>query len=190
MDSALGPVTVLFVSGLQEHVWSDDVLFNWERPDPPWPATELVERLWLGGTPRTDVVVSPGCVASPWRPSAHAGHVDACLTMTPIAGPAGDGVVELRVPLKDRDDETLNLGLLRETIDWVVARHRRGDRVLVRCHAGLNRSGLVAVPALTWIDEDLSFDSALALARSRRHPTVLCRPHFAVAARALSRPGA
>lgn len=172
-----------------EDLWRNDVLFHWDRNDPPWEGTELLERFFLGGTPRTDVVVQPGAIASPWQPSVHRGLFDACVTMTPISGPAGSGVLELRVPLNDRDGDVLDLGILRGAVEWAVERHRAGNRVLVRCHAGLNRSGLVAVPALTWIDAAISFDEALRTARTRRHELVLCRPEFEVAARQLARPG-
>lgn len=173
-----------------EDLWRNDVLFHWDRNDPPWEGTELLERLFLGGTPRTDVVVQPGAIASPWQPSVHRGLFDACITMTPISGPAGSGVLELRVPLNDRDGEILDTDRLRDAVEWVVSRHHAGDRVLVRCHAGLNRSGLIAVPAMTWIDPDISFDAALAIARTKRHELVLCRPEFEVQARRIARPGA
>lgn len=173
-----------------ENLWRNDVLFHWDRCDPHWSGTELLDRLFLGGTPQTDVVVAPGTIGSPWRPSVHREIADACVTLTPISGPAGPGVLELRVPLADRDGETLDLATLRDVVAWAVERHRAGDRVLVRCHAGLNRSGLVAVPVMTWVAPDLSFDEALGIARTKRHELVLCRPEFEVAARELARPGA
>jgi hypothetical protein len=173
-----------------EKLWRNDVLFHWDRNDPSWMGTELLERLFLGGTPQNDIVVQPGTVSSPWQPSAHQGLYDACVTMTPISGPAGGGVLELRVPLNDRDNEVLDMIVLRHAVEWIVARYRAGSRVLVRCHAGLNRSGLVVVPAMTWIDRSLSFDDALAIARTKRHELVLCRPEFETAARELSRPDA
>jgi len=172
-----------------EDLWRNDVLFHWDRNDPPWAGTELLERLFLGGTPRTDVVVQPGEIGSPWQPSVHRGLFDACVTMTPISGPAGSGVLELRVPINDRDGEERDLEILAGAVAWIVARHRVGNRVLVRCHAGLNRSGLVAVPAMTWIAPELSFDEALAAARAKRHELVLCRPELEATARRLSRPG-
>lgn len=182
--------TVVGVKQQREHDWAVDVVYNWDRVDPPWQPDELTERLWLGGTPRTDVVVPPGQVAAPWAPSAHRGLFDSCVTLTPIAGPAGDGVLELRVPLRDRDGEQLDLQMLAAAIQWAVDRHRDGHRVLVRCHAGLNRSGLVAVPLLTWLVPDMTFAAALEHARRVRHRLVLCRAEFQHAARALARPGA
>lgn len=172
-----------------EDLWKNDVLFNWDRNDPSWAGTAILERLFLGGTPRNDVVVQPGAVSSPWQPSVHRGLYDACVTLTPISGPAGSGVLELRVPLNDRDGEPLDLNVLGGVVAWILERYRAGNRVLVRCHAGLNRSGLVAVPAMTWIAPDLSFDEALSIARVNRHELVLCRSEFEVAARKLARPG-
>ena len=108
------------------------------------------------------------------------------MTLTPLAGPAGTGVAEFRVTFPDRDGAVPPRHNLVEAIDWATRRHRAGDRVLVRCHAGLNRSGLVAVPVLTWIDESLSFDQALLRARTLRHELVLCRNEEL--ARSLARP--
>ena len=172
-----------------ENLWRNEILFHWDRSDPSWQATELIDRLLLGGTPQTDLVVQPGSITSPWQPSVHPGICDACVTMSPIIGPAGRGVLELRVPLEDRSAEPVDHDALRKAIAWAVAQHRDGKRVLVRCHAGLNRSGLVAVPLMTWLDEALSFDDALEIARTRRHALVLCRPELEDAARTLARPG-
>ena len=169
-----------------ESFWSADVEYNWQRRDPAWTATLLHERLWIGGVPEFDVVVAPGTVASPWRPTAHAGLYDACLTMTPIAGPAGPGVLEYRVPLLDVDTPDLHLDVLHDALDWVLRQHQAGGRVLVRCHAGLNRSGVIAVPALTHLAAGWSFDEALAHARRTRHRLVLSRPAFETAARSLA----
>lgn len=180
-------MTVRVVREADEANFTGDVAYNWQRRDPSWHPTELAVRLWQGGTPDDDLLVAPGSITSPWAPSVQARDFESCVTLTPLAGPAGTGVSELRVTFHDADHVTLNMQALGEAVEWALGRHRAGDRVLVRCHAGLVRSGLVAVPLLTWVDESLSFDQALAHARSRRHPLVLAR--FEVAARQLARPG-
>jgi hypothetical protein len=51
-----------------------------------------------------------------------------------------------------------------------------GLRVLVRCRAGLNRSGLVVAIALLQRGRDV--DEILKLERAHRSPWALCNPHF------------
>jgi hypothetical protein len=163
-----------------------DVKYNWERKDPGWRPTELLDRLWQGGVPDDDLTVSPGTIPSPWRPSVHKGIFDACVTLTSLAGPVGTGVAEFRVTFPDFDGVMPPADLLGEAIAWAALRHSKGDRVLVRCHAGLSRSGLVVVPLMTWIDPSLTFDQALTRARHLRHELVLCR--FEELGRGLARP--
>ena len=55
---------------------------------------------------------------------------------------------------------------------WVVGRLRAGQRVLVHCYAGVNRSSTVCCAALMLL-EGISADEALARAR-QNHPS--CRP--------------
>ena len=164
-----------------------DVAYNWRRKDPGWRPTELLPRLWQGGTPDDDLVTAPGFLTSPWAPSVHADSFDACVTLTPLAAPAGTGVAEFRVTFLDTDDTAAPADLLRDAVEWAARRHAAGDRVLVRCHAGVSRSGLVVVPLMTWLDPGLTFDAALSRARQMRHPRVMCR--FEGIARALARPG-
>lgn len=52
----------------------------------------------------------------------------------------------------------------------------RGD-VLVRCAAGLNRSGLLA--AATLIDDGMDVYAAICRVRARRGEDALCNPNFA-----------
>lgn len=58
-----------------------------------------------------------------------------------------------------------------------------GRRVLVRCQAGLNRSGLVT--ALTLIRLGYSAPAAIALIREKRSPDALFNQHFVVYLRTL-----
>jgi protein-tyrosine phosphatase len=55
-------------------------------------------------------------------------------------------------------------------------RWSEGARVLIRCQAGVNRSGLVM--ALTLMHHGHSAAEAIALIRSRRSPAVLSNRHF------------
>ncbi len=90
--------------------------------------------------------------------------------------PAAWGVEELRFGFPDSD-------LTRHSVDRAVAlanyAHQRwseGARVLIRCQAGVNRSGLVM--ALALMHHGLAAHEAIALIRSRRSPAVLNNRHF------------
>lgn len=52
----------------------------------------------------------------------------------------------------------------------------RGEKVLVHCQAGLNRSSLVVATVL--IQDGMEPDDAIALLREKRSPTVLCNQTF------------
>jgi protein-tyrosine phosphatase len=98
-------------------------------------------------------------------------------------------VVELRVPLIDKKGAQVDIELVQEAVKWVVDKHKDNKKVLVRCHAGLNRSGLIVVPVLTFIEPSLSFNDALQRVRTLRHKLVLNRPEFLEVAKKVARAG-
>ncbi len=63
---------------------------------------------------------------------------------------------------------------------WAV----RGEKVLIHCQAGLNRSGLVAGQVL--IRDGHAPADAIALLRAKRSPVVLCNEQFEAALLALA----
>jgi len=92
------------------------------------------------------------------------------------ANPAGDGVKELRLPFRDdyqiAFDVNAMLSIVRDAhYDW-----SRGKRVLVRCQAGQNRSGLVT--ALILMRDGQSADEAIEAVRSGRKFGALNNPAF------------
>lgn len=152
----------------------DDVEYNWAREDPSWVPQEVYPRLWQGGTPDDDLVVSPGVVTSPWRPSMSREVVDACVTLTPVAAPTGTGVAELRVTFADSRSRPVPLDDVAEAAVWAASRWSRGDRVVVRCRAGLNRSGLVAALVVGILEPQWPWPDVVGLLREKRHALVLC----------------
>ena len=70
---------------------------------------------------------------------------------------------------------------LAEEADWVIARLNRGERVLVHCSAGTNRSASVCCAALIRL-EKLTAEAALARVRER-HPWAKPDPHHWLALR-------
>jgi hypothetical protein len=65
---------------------------------------------------------------------------------------------------------------LHHIADIVVEALDRGDKVLVHCQAGLNRSNLIA--ALALIKRGRTPADAITLLRDRRSPAVLCNGAF------------
>ena len=68
---------------------------------------------------------------------------DAIVTMYAWARPADWNIQEFRYGVPDASITEIDLDRLRQAVDFGYDRWKQGDRVLVRCQAGLNRSGLV-----------------------------------------------
>jgi len=64
-----------------------------------------------------------------------------------------------------------------QAVEFGHNRLKSGDRVLVRCQAGLNRSGLVT--ALILMKEGLTAQDAIDLIRTKRHEDALFNTSFA-----------
>jgi hypothetical protein len=111
-----------------------------------------------------------------WSKSCCAEHFDTVVTMYAFARPVDWFVKELRFGVYDSDMKDFQTDELH---DIVVAAHRdwkKGKRVLVRCQAGINRSGLVM--ALMLIRDGYSAEDAITLMRNRRGQAVLTNTHF------------
>ena len=148
-------------------------------PLPYWPEAaphEILPGLWQGGTDEEAEVGRP-------RPADHhdalygrATRFDTVVTLYAEAQPAPWGVEELRYGFPDAD---LTPAFAARVLDLARHAHRRwtaGARVLVRCQAGVNRSGLVT--ALVLMLDGRTADEAIALIRARRAPAALCNEHF------------
>lgn len=132
--------------------------------EPPMDASNITTRLWVGAAPpfdrdlpAFDVVVLCARELQPERMS---------FTRKVV-----------RVPLPDSalTTEELNRAILGGKV--VAKALRGGQRVLVTCRAGLNRSALVASFGLG-MATTLSSDQIVELMRARRSPHALHNPHF------------
>jgi protein-tyrosine phosphatase len=74
--------------------------------------------------------------------------------------------------MKDFDAEELFDIVRVAHSDW-----KRGKKVLIRCQAGWNRSGLIT--ALVLIREGMEAQKAINLIREKRSPHALCNSTFA-----------
>lgn len=144
--------------------------------DIPWEPTEIIPRLWMGGTPDNDTMLTanPENLGQAWSPSAHIGMFDAVVTVAASVGPAGTGVLEFRAGYIDdlNGNDMPDLYLLAQAVRMCLEWHAKGLRVLVRCRGGMNRSGLVTALALT-AGHDMLFTEAVQLLKEKRHELVL-----------------
>jgi hypothetical protein len=142
----------------------------WERemlraPWPDRPADELHPGLWVGGCRYGD----------PERDAF--GFV---LTLIPRGEHPSSARVARRMarfPLVDKSHGLPDPGDLDHLVAEVVDSVRAGERTLVRCYAGLNRSALVGCLALCELT-GMGGDEAVARIREVRSPTCLINPAF------------
>jgi protein-tyrosine phosphatase len=92
------------------------------------------------------------------------------------ARPADWNVQEFRYGVPDALISDIDLDRLRQAVDFGYDRWKQGDRVLIRCQAGLNRSGLVL--ALILIKDGLSAQEAIARIRDNRGNDALFNNNF------------
>jgi len=142
--------------------------------------SEVLPGLWQGGTDDNDVIADARWGGyqtdrEPQRPTRS--HFDSVYTLYGYANPAGSRTKEIRLPFMDGDlsdidvERDLWLPVSEAHADW-----KAGRRVLIRCQAGLNRSGLVM--ALVLIREGYSPEDAIALIRVKRGEDALFNARF------------
>lgn len=147
---------------------ADTSLDDW----PDYAPTQIAPGLFQGGTEDHDVLSLPG------DDFATRGNYpfDTVVTLYASAQPVPWGVEELRFGF-------LDAALGGDDIDTVVraarfAYHRwqDGAQVMIRCQAGMNRSGLVT--ALVLIQAGLTPAQAISLIRLQRGSACLFNTHF------------
>jgi len=141
-------------------------------PQPPL-FSEILPNLFMGGTDDEDVIHIPARIYN----RRNELPFDAIVTMYESARPAFGGVQEFRYGIPDASIVEIDLGRLRDAVEFAHARWKAGDRVLIRCQAGLNRSGLVT--ALLLIKEGHAPQEAIDLIRTKRDRDALCNMDFA-----------
>lgn len=152
-----------------------DITSIYARDDAWWPAyapSEILPGLWQGGTEDHDVVGSP-------RPDGHyeRGYpFDVVVTLYADAQPVPWHVEELRFGYYDA---ALTEEATKRAV-WIAryahSRWLAGNRVLIRCQAGVNRSSMVM--ALVLMLTGYSAVDAIQLIRERRSPAILANEYF------------
>ena len=132
----------------------------------------IAPNLFQGGTDDLDVI---HLAQTNNRPRTDL-PFDAIVTMYAWARPADWNIQEFRYGVPDASIKDIDLDRLRQAVEFGYDRWKSGDRVLVRCQAGLNRSGLVA--ALIMIKDGLTAQSAINCIRDSRGPDALFNDNF------------
>lgn len=134
---------------------------------------EVLPNLWQGGTDAFDEV---GRGNNNRRITNL--DFDSVYTMCSLSNPVMNGVLEVRKAIRDGNMSDFNPE--RDLYDLVVMAHKdwlNGKRVLIRCQAGWNRSGLLM--ALVLIREGHTASEAIDLIREKRSRHALSNFTFA-----------
>ena len=132
----------------------------------------IAPNLFQGGTDDLDVI---HLAQTNNRPRTDL-PFDAIVTMYAWARPADWQIQEFRYGVPDASIKDIDLDRLRQAVEFGYDRWKQGDRVLVRCQAGLNRSGLVT--ALIMIKDGLTPIEAINTIRDSRGPDALFNENF------------
>lgn len=136
--------------------------------------SEVLPNLWQGGTDDFDTVQE----GRGHKENAFITKSDFDLVITAYAWaqPCDWLVKEVRYPFYDGTMKDIDLVELYEVVRVAHAGWKAGKRVLIRCQAGWNRSGLIT--ALVLMREGYSAQNAIDLIRAKRSPNALCNRQF------------
>lgn len=135
----------------------------WDVPRQPW--NEIAPRLWMGG----HEYIGPD---GEWTPAVAGSEFDAVYSLHSREGHGPAAGVEhhvLEVP-----DDPLTARQIIAVRDFAFSAAQcwlAGARVLVRCRAGMNRSGLVVAQVM--VHGGWPVAEAIDLIRARRSPSAL-----------------
>ena len=132
--------------------------------------SEVVPGLWQGGTDDDDVFDQLE------KPMITKKEFDLVVTAYSLANPVDWFVKELRFGFYDSDMRDFDPSDLQPIVRMAHAEWKRGQRVLIRCQAGMNRSGLIM--ALVLIREGYTAEDAIDLIRAKRSKHALFNGRF------------
>lgn len=134
--------------------------------------SEVLPGLYQGGTDN-DAWVN---TAAPLEHGDDATGFDAVLTLFAWAQPFSWGVEELHYGFMDAHPRHADMSRVVEAARWAYQRWSSGQQVLIRCQAGLNRSGLLTALVLMLAGWDAT--DAIRLIRARRAEVALFNDDF------------
>ena len=145
--------------------------YGYEFEEELW--SEVLPGLWQGGTADYDTIheLHRSSVAEITKKD-----FDSVFTAYAWANPCDWLVKEVRFPFYDGRVEDIDLVELYQVVRIAHGDWKRGKKVLIRCQAGWNRSGLIM--ALVLMREGYTADKAISLIRQKRSPHALCNKNF------------
>ena len=144
--------------------------------------SEILPGLWVGGTDDMDTIEYSGNLHAPKEITKK--EFDAVVTLYAWANPVDWMVEEMRFGFYDSDVDHIDREALASAVGFARSKWKSGKKVLIRCQAGLNRSGLTA--ALVLMQSGYTADEAIALLRDKRSKYVLCNGEFEAFLRTLN----
>jgi hypothetical protein len=133
--------------------------------------SEILPGLYQGGTDGADERMFVNVPAQITRKD-----FDTVVTLYANAGPVDWYVKEVRLGFFDYDEVDLDEHDLAHAVRIALRDWMRGRKVLIRCQAGWNRSGLVT--ALVLLKAGYTPEDAIELIREKRSAFALCNDHF------------
>jgi hypothetical protein len=145
-------------------------IVDWDFP--LW--SEILPNLWVGGTDDDDTIEDSANIHTSRNITKD--EFDAVVTLYAWANPVDWMVEELRFGFYDSGISHIDMKALHRAASYAVDQVQNGNKVLIRCQAGLNRSGLTA--ALALIKMGYKPEDAINLLREKRSKYVLCNGEF------------
>jgi hypothetical protein len=139
---------------------------------PLW--SEIIPNLWVGGTDDLDTIED--AVNLHTSRNITKDDFDAVVTLYAWAQPVDWMVEEIRFGFYDSGVSHIDMKALGRAVTFAVDQVQAGKKVLIRCQAGLNRSGLTAALALMQLG--YTAEDAIALLREKRSKYVLINKEF------------
>lgn len=127
---------------------------------------EIVSGLWQGGEN------SPPCFQNQNNDSF---QFDAIATIDPAIPLFELDIQQIRLEILDTAIDRGQIPAILDTADWVFETWQSGKQVLVRCQAGMNRSGLIIAIAL--MKDGASASEAITTIRAK-NPMALSNSAF------------
>ncbi|CAN2188263.1 DSP domain containing protein [Candidatus Nanopelagicaceae bacterium] len=140
--------------------------------DPPL-YSEIVGNLWQGGTDDEDLV-HKGSGRLPTHSDFR--EFEVVVSLSAYSLPMGWMVKEYRFGFPDGPTSDEIYAELEKIADYAYLDWKAGKKCLVRCQAGINRSGLVV--ALILMRDGMSAEDAISLIRSKRGKYALENQYF------------
>ena len=140
--------------------------------DPPL-YSEILPNLWQGGTDDEDQV-HKGTGRLPVHSDFK--EFDVVVSLSAYSNPMGWMVKEYRFGFPDGPTHDEIYDEIEKIADYAYLDWKAGKKCLVRCQAGINRSGLMI--ALILMRDGISAEDAIALIRKKRSQYCLDNTHF------------